>query len=195
MSGASPSAKRDMLNALSIDTMKLHSGYPGLTGANEVSGGSPAYAAKACSFALSSAGEPRTLSGSVVFDVPAATVLWASIWSGATIRFIAPTGGDPVEFFADLTANAIKVPAHGYANDDTIVFFSSSPPSPLTAGTIYYVVNAATDDFQVSETSGGAAINITTNAAPDCLVSKIVPRVYAAQDTHTVGSYTFGLPY
>jgi hypothetical protein len=195
MSSASPSAKRDMLNALSIDTMKLHSGYPGLTGANEVSGGSPAYAAKACSFAFSSAGEPRALSGSVVFDVPAVSVLWASIWTGSTIRFIAPTGGDPVEFSADLTANTIKVPAHGYANNDTVVFFSSSPPSPLVAGTIYYVVNATTDDFQVSATSGGGAINITTNASPDCLVSKIAPRVYAAQDTHTVGSYTFGLPY
>lgn len=195
MSGFTGSAKRDMLNALAIDTMKLHTGYPGLTGANELSGGAPAYAAKACSFNTSSAGEPRTLSAAVTFDVPASSIYWASGWSGATLRFIAPTGGDPFEFSADLTANTIKVPSHGFADGDKIVFYSTTPPSPLVAGTIYYVVSSTTDDFQVAATLGGSAINITVNADADCLVSKITPRTYSAQDTHTVGSYTFGLPY
>jgi len=194
MSGFTGSAKRDMLNALTVDTLKLHTGYPGLTGANEVTGGTPAYAAKPCSFNASSAGEPRTIASAVTFDVPASSIYWASGWSGSTLRFIAPTGGDPVEFSSDLTANTIKVPAHGYSNGDKIVFYTSTPPSPLVAGTVYFVVSATTDDFQVA-TSGGSAINLTVNAASDCLVSKIVPRVYAAQDTHTVGTFTFGLPY
>ena len=189
------SCKRDMLNAISVDTMKLHTTYPGSTGANEVSGGTPAYVAKACAFALSAAGEPRSLSAAVVFDVPAASIGWASCWSGSTLRFIAPTGGSPVEVSSDLPGNKIKIPAHGYSDGNTIVFFLSSPPSPLVAGTTYYVVSATVDDFQVSATLGGTALNLTTEADADCLVSKIVPRVYAAQDTHTVASYTFGLPY
>jgi hypothetical protein len=195
MSGATPSTKRDMLNVISVNAMRLHTGYPGTTGANELTGGTPAYAPKSCSFATSSAGEARTLSAPVVFDVPASTILWATLWEGSTMRFLAPTAGDPKEFSSDLSANTIKVPAHGYVNTDRIVFFSSSPPTPLVAGTIYYVVNANSDDFQVSATSGGSAINLTADAASDCQVSKIVPRVYAAQDTHTVSSYSFGLPF
>ena len=42
MSGFTGSAKARHVNALAIDTMKLHTGYPGLTGANELSGGAPA---------------------------------------------------------------------------------------------------------------------------------------------------------
>ncbi len=188
-------AKAAMLNALSPNTMRLHTGYPGTTGANEVTGGAPAYAAKTCSFSASAAGESRQLTAAVVFDVPAASIQWASVWQGSNLLFIAPTGGVPVEFSSDLTANKIKIPAHGYSDGDKIVFFLSSPPSPLAAGTTYYVVSATVDDFQVSETSGGAAINLTTEASADCLVSKFVPRVYAAQDTHTVATYAFGLPY
>lgn len=190
-----PECKRDMLNAISVDTLKLHTGYPGLTGANEVTGGTPAYAPKACSFATSTAGEPRTLSAAVIFDVPSSSIAWASGWTGVKLRFIAPTGGSPAEFSSDLAGNKIKVPAHGYADGDKIVFFLSSPPSPLVAGTIYYVISATIDDFQVAATAGGAVINLTTEAASDCLVSKIVPRVYAAQDTHTVATFSFGLPY
>lgn len=195
MSSFSTNAKRDMLNALSPDTMKLHTAYPGLAGSNEVTGGTPAYAAKACSFATSSAGEARTLSASVVFDVPASTIAWASVWEGSSLRFISPLGGSPKEFTADLSANTVKVPAHGYVNTDKIVFYSTTPPAPLVAGTIYYVVSATTDDFQVAATSGGSAINLTANAADDCLVSKISPRVYAAQDTQTITAYSFGVPY
>lgn len=189
------SAKRDMLNAITPDTLRLHSGYPGTTGANEVTGGTPAYAPKACTFSTSSAGEPRTLSASVAFDVPASSIQWASAWSGSTLRFIAPTGGSPLEFATDLSANTVKTPAHGLVDDDTVVFFLSTPPGGLSAGVLYYVVNATVDDFQVALTLGGAALNLTATAADDCLVSKIVPRVYAAQDTHTVASFAFGLPY
>lgn len=187
--------KRDMLNAIVVDTLKLHTGYPGSTGANELTGGTPAYAPKPCSFAASAAGEPRSLSAAVVFDVPASSIGWCSGWTGTTCRMIAPTGGNPVEFSSDLAANRIKVPAHGYSSGDTVVFYLSAPPGPLVAGTVYFVVNPTVDDFQVSLSPGGSAINLTTEAAADCLVSKIVPRVYAAQDTHTVASYTFGLPY
>lgn len=195
MSSFSPTAKRDMLNALSPDTMKLHTGYPGMAGSNELTGGTPAYAPKPCTFGLSTAGEARALSASVVFDTPAATIQWATVWDGSYLVCIAPIGGSPKEFSADLSANTIKVPAHGFSNGDKVVFFSTTPPAPLVAGTVYFVVSATTDDFQVSATSGGSAINLTANAADDCLVSKIVPRVYAAQDTQTITAYSLGIPY
>lgn len=190
-----PYCKSAMLNAVVPDALRLHVAYPGATGANELSGGAPAYAPKPCSFTSSSAGGSRQLSAAVTFDVPAASIEWASVWEGTNMLCIAPTGGSPVEFSSDLAGNKIKVPAHGYSDGDKIVFFLSSPPSPIVAGATYYVVTSNVDDFQVAASFGGAALNLTTEAAPDCLVSKIVPRVYAAQGTHTVASYTMGLPY
>lgn len=189
-----PAGKRLMLNGIAPTTMRLHTGYPGTTGANEVTGGAPAYAAKSCSYPVSSAGEPRQLSASVIFDVPACSVKWASVWQGAEMIFIAPTAGNPYEFSADLVANTIRVPSHGLVAGDKVVFYLDTPPDPLVAGAEYFVVNPTTDDFQVSTTSGGSAINITAQAGSGCLVSKLVSRVYAAQDTHTVSTFPVGMP-
>lgn len=49
---------------------------------------------------------------------------------------------------------------HGLENDDPVVFKTSGAlPTGLTVGTVYYVVNKATDTFEVSATVGGASIN------------------------------------
>jgi hypothetical protein len=52
--------------------------------------------------------------------------------------------------------------AHGFTNGTKIVFSTTGAlPTGLVAGTPYFVVSAVTDDFQVSATSGGSAINTT----------------------------------
>lgn len=56
------------------------------------------------------------------------------------------------------------------------------------------MVSATTDTFQAATSAGGAAINLTSYAGAACLLSKIVEDVYAAQDTHTIGTATLGLP-
>ncbi len=49
---------------------------------------------------------------------------------------------------------------HGYANGDAVTFTTSGAlPTGLTAGTVYYIISAAANSFNVSATSGGAAIN------------------------------------
>ncbi len=54
--------------------------------------------------------------------------------------------------------------AHGYVNGDPIKFTTSGTlPTGLTAGTKYYVVNKATDTFQVSATLAGSAINTSVS--------------------------------
>jgi hypothetical protein len=79
-----------MLNVL--DTLathaSLHTADPSATGANEVTGGSPAYARKAITWAASAAAS-KTLSATVTFDVPATTVTHCGTWSaisGGTFR-------------------------------------------------------------------------------------------------------------
>lgn len=77
-------------------TIGLHTGDPGTTGANEITGGSPAYARKTTTWAGGAvdgviAGTP------VVFDVPPGTnaTHW-SLWNGSTFvggaALSSPTG-------------------------------------------------------------------------------------------------------
>src|SRR5690554_2907506 len=69
-------AKNLMLDALAaeITHLSLHNGAAGSTGANEISGGSPAYARQACTWSAAASGE-AALAGDETFDVPAATTI------------------------------------------------------------------------------------------------------------------------
>lgn len=52
--------------------------------------------------------------------------------------------------------------AHGHSAGDTFVPTTTGAlPTGLTAGATYYIINPTTDTFQLSLTSGGAAINTT----------------------------------
>jgi hypothetical protein len=59
-------------------------------------------------------------------------------------------------------ADKILLPAHGLSNGTQIRFSTTvALPAPLDPSIYYYVVSALTDDFKISLTSGGAAIDIT----------------------------------
>ena len=100
------------------------------------------------------------------------------------------TGVAPV---TGCTANAatdvISKVAHGYSNNDDIVFTSLTGGVGLTANTVtYWVINANADDFQVSATRGGAAVNITTNYT-DMTAARLF-RVVASVDAVEIGHGT-----
>jgi hypothetical protein len=85
----SPTGKNVMLEALDEGAAagakygSLHSAYS-VTGANELTGGSPAYARKALTWAGASAGA-KALSSAVVFDAPAgSTVQFFGLWDALT---------------------------------------------------------------------------------------------------------------
>lgn len=52
---------------------------------------------------------------------------------------------------------------HGFSNGDRVTFRTLTGGSGLSTGVTYYVVNKATNTFQVSLTSGGAAVAITAD--------------------------------
>lgn len=90
-------AKNDMLDGLTVDRLSLHTDDPGVDGtANEVTGGSPAYARKACVYSAAASGE-RLLSGDVTFDVPAGAINYVGKWdyNGGSMVF---QGADQVTF-------------------------------------------------------------------------------------------------
>lgn len=67
--------KNNMLGGQTFTHASAHTDFPGSTGANEVTGGSPAYAQKAITINAASGGI-RALNAAVAFDVPACTVKW-----------------------------------------------------------------------------------------------------------------------
>lgn len=190
--------RNQLLDATDAAFLSLHTAYPGLTQANEVSGGSPAYARKSVTWGSAAAGS-KASTNAQVFDVPAATtVAWIGYSTASTAgsgRAVAPNGAAPKEFIVDATNDKILLPAHGYSNTNTIVFYGGTAPGGLTAGTIYFVVSATTDDFKVAATSGGSAIDLTSQAGSDCVVSIIVQEVFGAQGTMTlaIGATTLAL--
>ncbi|MEE9415752.1 MAG: hypothetical protein V3V01_10745, partial [Acidimicrobiales bacterium] len=133
--GFATSAKNLMLDALTgtnptapITHASLHSGYPGDTGASEITGGAPAYARKVITFAAAAAGA-KDSSVAPVFDVPAATtIFWLGYWSAitaGTYRGSAPLGstGFVAMYVADddIAGDNFEAEAHGLAVDDRVI--------------------------------------------------------------------------
>jgi hypothetical protein len=65
----------------------------------------------------------------------------------------------------DAGTDTITVASHGFANGDLVDFSATTLPGGISEDTKYYVINKATDTFQISATEGGAAIDITSNGS------------------------------
>lgn len=176
----------------------LHTAYSS-SGANEVTGGSPAYTREAATWGAASTRSKAT-TASMVFDVPASTtVRWIGLWDAVTTgNFLGmvPNGGSTPESFVvpDASADVLEAPGHGFSNTNTVVVWTVpgySLPTGLSEGTVYYVINATTDDLQLSATSGGASIAIS--AVGSGYLQRIVEETFGAQGTHTVTSFTMTL--
>lgn len=107
--GFTPAARSEMLKKIVGETTagiaaaygSLHTGDPSTTGANEVSGGSPAYARKALTWNSVGSDGVVELSADVVFDVPASTtVAYVGLFSASTAgTFIGSMAVSPNETF------------------------------------------------------------------------------------------------
>lgn len=176
--------------------LSVHDAYSA-TGASIISG-----TAKTAGTLSAATGRSRSLASAVnIASVPAAGVVrWIGIWDATTdttFLGMVPNGGSDKSFQIDTTANErIYCEGHGLANGDKVVFHNDTAPGGLTAGTEYFVVGVTAGDpdyFQVSATSGGAAINLTSEAGAQCRVSKLVPETYASGGTHQVATLTISL--
>lgn len=190
--------------ATGIKFLSAHSAYS-TTGTNELTGGSPAYARKAATWAAASGTPPtKVTSAAVTFDVAAgSTVAWIGYFDASTAGTflgMGPAGGGARRqmgtFSGDLAGDTIQSPTHGLSAGNQVVFWASSGavlPSPLAEGTIYFVIatGLTTDVFEVSTTSGGSAVNLT--AIGDGEFQTIVPEVFAGQGQYTVSSDTLSV--
>lgn len=75
---------------------------------------------------------------------------------------VAPTYSQVAGLVIDETTDVINHTAHPYQNNDQLTLFALTGGAGLTNGSTYFVRNATANTYQLSLTSGGAAINITT---------------------------------
>jgi hypothetical protein len=202
-----PTAKNVMLDALDeSNTQITHVGIctlsdPGLAtnmNAVEATGGSPAYARQAVTWGAAAAAA-KANTGALTFDVAAGTYGFFGLFNAATgntnnYRGYIPFGGASVVrgFYSTdttLTNDQLFSVAHGLADNDRVQLrpvYSEAIGTGLTAGSIYFVVNSATNTFKVSTTQGGAAVDITALGGGEGYFEKVVPEIFGAQGQITV---------
>ena len=188
---------------LTTPHMSLHTAFPP-SGANEVAGGSPAYARQPFTWSPAATGA-KSIAAPELFDIPAGTTVRAvaaydAITAG-TQKAWSPAGASARRAFsvdsAGVTSNDIFSPAHGLAAGNSVLFWptiGAGLPTGLAEDTEYFVIAAGltTDAFRVSTTLGGAAVDIT--AIGDGDAQKFTPEVFAGQGTYQVSTFTVSLP-
>ena len=93
------------------------------------------------------------------------------------------------------TNNKLTATAHGFSNDDRVILSSSTGtnfPTGLNGVTVYYVVSAAVNDFELSLTSGGAAVALTSDGSGTKNVSDYSQAILAEETTMTAGRILTG---
>jgi hypothetical protein len=173
---------------------------PGLTttaAAGEASGGS--YARQTVAWA-SVTGGTQANSGALTIPVPAGTFGFITFWNaltgntGTQYMGYGPMGGaSAIKGFATvdptMANDLILSPGHGLSNTNTLFVypeFGTTLTAPLASGTIYYVVNAATNTFQLSTTSGGAVLDLTTLNSGILYWQRIVSELFNAAGNITI---------
>lgn len=107
-----------------------------------------------------SGGTAITLSGS---QSGTQTVYWDiyTLFSGTTATPGNKTGGrTPINPTINIASPAtVTNTSHGLVNGDRVLFQTTGVlPTGISANAVYFVINAATNTFQISATSGGSAI-------------------------------------
>lgn len=153
-------------------------------GTTEVAGGS--YARQAVTWTSASSGV-RDNNATITVPIPAGTtVVVGSVHDASTagnLNGIFQIGSTlrGVGTVVSAAGDAISSNGHGLANTNR-VFVSTvageSLPAGLSATTLYFVVGATTDTFQLSLTSGGSAVDIT--ALGDLAWFRTVPETFAS---------------
>ncbi len=73
--------------------------------------------------------------------------------------------GKANEVSCDFTdsGDTVDIPGHDFVNGTLVSFSEINSTTGISVGSLYYVVNATTNDFQVADTIGGAAKTLTTD--------------------------------
>ena len=104
----------------------------------------------------------RTNNRAYVHNGVAATHQYYVYSTNATLNCPLSTG-----LVIDATADTVTQVGHTYLNNDPVFITNLSGGAGLSNNTVYFARNVTATTYQLSTTTGGAAINITTNGTAD----------------------------
>jgi hypothetical protein len=192
-----------MLEGLEVATSmiafaSLHTSYSATGTPGELTGGSPAYARKAITWATASTGSKAANGTLPTFDIPpSTTVAFVGLWSlvtGGTFAGMGANGGATQFAFTCTLASpgSFTAPGSSYSVNDTVVLFpgvGATLPTGTTAGTVYYVGTVTGAVFTLSTTLANAnPVNTSTVGAG--IVQKVTTETFNAQGTFTLSADT-----
>jgi hypothetical protein len=168
----------------------LHNGNPGITGANEVAGGS--YARQAVTLGTPSSSAVSNSAALNFTGMPAVTtpgLTHVGLWdasSAGNFLWAGTLGTRDVRAFTAVAATDIlTAPGSAYsaATDmaDLVTLFDSVLPVGVSALTNYFIVTVSGVTTKLSLTSGGSAIDLTADGAG--MIRRIQPKVVNSGDT------------
>ena len=82
--------------------------------------------------------------------------------SGAKVNV---TMNSAVTYTITASANKFTLNGHGFSNGDTVYFSSITTTTGFSINTTYYIVGVSGNDFQISDTSGGNALALSTDGS------------------------------
>lgn len=168
--------------ASAITHASLHTAYSGL-GANEVTGGSPAYARKIPLSVVAGTGinVGKVFVNGLLFDVPGGTtVSWVGLWGSAGFLGMVPNLGLYIFKFVGLGAGTtVYAPNHNFTTGDRLVVWGA-----LTEGTIYWVTSTSSGSLTISTTEGGSAVSFGVDVSG--FIQRITPWPVALQSTFSI---------
>jgi hypothetical protein len=124
-----------------------------------------------------------TTTGALPTGVTANTPYYVFNAASTTYNLATTLGQSQQATFATATPSIFSVAAA--PTNGQVVYLTGTIPSALTAGTNYFVVNRTTTSFQVSLTSGGAAIAFTGSGSCTATWQSIVATSGSQSGVHT----------
>lgn len=145
------------------------------TGGVEPSGGAYARVSVANNATQFPSANPKVNANAITFPVPTApwnqckAMGWWSASTAGTLRHWAYLCDMIIPMAVGIAStDFVWAPGHSFTNGMLVIGWApagSTMPAGLTAGTEYFVVGVTGSSFQLSLTSGGAAINITADGS------------------------------
>ena len=139
---------------------------------------------------FSTTGQTITVGSGTNWGAPAVISLSGTTTSGSTTVTMASTTGLSVGMeiagtgistsravTLQTTANTVTLNNHGIPNGTLVSFATIVTTTGIVVYTPYYVVNATTNTFQVSLTSGGSAITLTNNGSGTILYGTTITAI------------------
>lgn len=102
--------------------------------------------------------------------------VWPALWYRMDAATVTHTSGYLFPVTADATGDTLGCTAHPFLNGDAVIVYApDGAPAGLTSGSSYYVVGKTTNALQVSATSGGSAIDITSAGTGQVFIARELP--------------------